>query len=220
MLSGATRESGGIRHRQHHLVPIPFHPTRSNSATPQPHRASGEGPSWEKCLHQAYLPWLNKGTTGCLAPRGNQREVGVWKCPNQAMPLSRAGQILVVQVTPREREICHHPPQSVCPVPQHHSLLLCRLALFLVFLWAPSSRAGWKADGGTLVPLEVKAQALPAALGTLHRPQPLCHLCLGWIFKNKIPVFSERAYIASVLVKRLTPLCWNLRPHRQRISYS
>ena len=96
---------------------------------------------------------------------------------------------------------------STClPSPQHHSSLLCRLALFLVSLWAPSSRAGRKADGGTLVPLELKAQALPAALGTLRRPQSLCHLCLGWIFKKKISAFSERAYIALVSVKLLTPL--------------
>lgn len=147
------------------------------------------------------------------------QEVGVWKWPNQAMALSRGGQI-PVRMTPREREICHRLPQAVCPVPQHRSSLLCRLALFLVFLWAPSSRAGWKADGGILVSLELKAQALPAVLGTLQHPQPLCHLCLGWIFKKKIPALSEQAYIALVLVKLLTLLSWNLRPRRQRISYS
>lgn len=96
------------------------------------------------------------------------------------------------------------PIQSVCPVPPHHSWLLCRFAL-----WFSSGHPAAGLGERRMVAHwchQIEAQALPPALGTLHRPQPLGHLCLGWISKKKIPAFSERVSSALVLVKQLTPL--------------
>lgn len=200
------RESGGIR--QDHLVLIPFHLVCDNSARSQPQSAHGKAPAERKAStrltsHQQRHYRLSSslgqpersGTSGTTQPGHAFEHKGT-------NPGDMGG---------TEGEIFHHlfVHQPVCPVPQHHSSLL------LV-----SSGAGRQADGGTLVPLELKAAALLAALGTLHHPQSLCQLGPGWVFKRKTPALSEWAGTAWVSVQQLIPLSGNLQPRRQRISYS
>lgn len=97
VLSGATRESSGIRHQQDHWVPIPFHPTRDNRATPQPWlmakvpaerkacaRLTSHG--WAKALRAAQLPvatrekreFGNEPTRPCAWAEGDKSWWYVW----------------------------------------------------------------------------------------------------------------------------------------------